>query len=258
MATRVLLVEDEPKAQQHLKNLVQNLETPLDVVACLSQVKETVNWLNHHEMPDLMIMDIQLSDGLSFEILDEVSIDIPIIFTTAYDQYAIKAFKTMGIDYILKPVTHEHMVSALEKYYRLYRDPELDWSAKYMSLLQQYPIPEPQTYKNRFLLKTGNTLVPVLTDQIAYFFRQEIVFAKTFDGRVFPVDFSLGQLQSRLDPKAFVRLNRQLLANVTSIVQLRSSKPGQFTIELQPTYHEPIQVSQERSSWLRHFLSGEA
>lgn len=257
MSTKVLLVEDEPKAQQHLRNLIRNSESPIGILACLTHVEQAVSWLKEHRMPDLIIMDIQLSDGLSFEILDEVSVDAPIIFTTAYDEYAIQAFKTTGIDYLLKPVTQDSMDAALKKFHRLYPDPKIDWSLKNLEALQQYRMNQTPVYKNRFLLKAGNTLVPVLTDQVAYFFRQEIVFAKTFDGKVFPVDFSLGQLQAQIDPKQFVRLNRQLLANITSISKLRSSKPGQLSVELQPAYHENVQISQERSSWLKRFLSGE-
>lgn len=258
MSTKVLLIEDEPKAQQHLKNLIRNSEFPMAILACLTHVKEAVRWLKEHPRPELIIMDIQLSDGLSFEILDEVPVDVPIIFTTAYDEYAIQAFKTTGIDYLLKPITQDSMDVALKKYDRLYPNSKIDWSFKNLEALQQYRVNQAPTYRNRFLLKAGNALVPVLTDQIAYFFRQEIVFAKTVDGKVFPVDFSLGQLQSQLDPKQFVRLNRQLLANFSSIAKLRSSKPGQFSIDLQPAYHEQVQISQERSSWLKRFLSGES
>lgn len=257
MSTKVLLIEDEPKAQQHLRNLIQSSEFSMTIEACLTHVKQAVDWLREHQMPDLIVMDIQLSDGLSFEILDEVPVDVPIIFTTAYDQYAIQAFKTTGIDYLLKPVTQDSMDAALKKYDRLYPNSKIDWSLKNLEALQQYRQHQAPAYKTRFLLKSGNALVPVLTDQIAYFFRQDIVFAKTVEGKVFPIDFSLGQLQSQLDPKQFVRLNRQLLVNVTSIVKLRSSKPGQLHIELQPVYHEKVQISQERSSWLKRFLSGE-
>lgn len=257
MNTKVLLIEDEPKAQQHVRNLMKNSGFALDIQACLTHVKESVGWLREHPMPELIIMDIQLADGLSFEILDEVPVDVPIIFTTAYDEYAIQAFKTTGIDYLLKPVTQDSMDRALKKFHRLYTEPKIDWAFKHLEVLQQYRLNQPPAYKDRFLLKSGNTMIPVMADQIAYFFRQEIVFAKTFDGTVFSHDASLGHLQTQLDPRQFVRLNRQLLTHVKAIHSLRGSKPGQLMVELQPAYFESIHISQERSSWLKRFLSGE-
>ena len=259
MIVKALIVEDEPKAQKHLQNLIGHLGEPITITACLESVSDTIDWLKNNPMPDLIFMDIQLSDGLSFEVLDHVTVSVPIIFTTAYDKYAIQAFKTTGIDYLLKPVTQESINAAIAKFYRIRREViEVDWTLKNRNALQYYRNREGGTpYKKRFLMKLGDSLIPVLTNQIAYFFRQEIVFAKTFEGKVFPMDISLGQLQSQLDSNQFVRLNRQILANVEAIARLKGSKPGQLILELNPEYHKKIEISQERSSWLKHFLDSD-
>ena len=257
MSARTLIVEDEPKAQKHLRNLLQNSGVAVTIVACLESVHNTISWLKSNPMPDLILMDIHLSDGLSFEILDDIVISVPIIFTTSYDQYAIRAFKTSGIDYLLKPITQESMNAAVAKFYQLKNEAHIDWALKNLDVLQGYRNKDKVPYKKRFLMKTGDTLVPVPTVDIAYFFRQEIVFAKTFKGEMFPIDSSLGHLQTQLDPDQFIRLNRQILANVDAISRLKSSKPGQLVLELNPEYHEKIEMSQERSSWIKQFLDSD-
>ncbi|MGB5820574.1 MAG: LytTR family DNA-binding domain-containing protein [Saonia sp.] len=254
MKVRVLIIEDEPSAQKHLIKLLKNQELKMDVLACLSGVKDAVHWLEDHPIPDLIFMDIQLSDGLSFDILNHINIECPIIFITAYDQYAIRAFKTTGIEYLLKPITQEDITVALEKYRRMKLNSHTDWMLKNLDTLVHYQKKERDDYKKRFLLKSGNSLVPVTTDQIAYFFREEIVFIKTFDHMVYPIDGSLNQLHSQLNPTQFVRLNRRILVQVDAIIQLKNFKPGQYKVELKPSYHEEIQISQERSSWLKRFL----
>ena len=259
MRTKAIIVEDEPKAQKHLQNLIGNLEGPITIMACLASVRDTIDWLTSNPMPHLIFMDIQLSDGLSFEILDDVMVSAPIIFTTAYDKYAIQAFKTTGIDYLLKPVTQESMNAAIAAFYRRQHEATTDWISKNIDALNYYRKGEDiASYKQRFLMKLGDSWVPILTREIAYFFRQEIVFAKTFTGELFPMNTSLGQLQSQVDPKQFVRLNRQILTNVEAIGKLKSSKPGQLILELTPAYHEKIEISQERSSWLKQFLDSDA
>lgn len=254
MMVKVLLIEDEPSAQKHLINLLKGQNITIEVLACLCTVKDSIDYLKINPVPDLIFMDIQLSDGLSFNIMDDTEIDCPIIFTTAYDEYAIQAFKTSGIAYLLKPITREDMGIALEKYNRFNPHSSADWVLKSLDALAHYRQKHQATFKKRFLLKSGNSVILVPTDEISYFFREEIVFAKTTDNKIYPVDRSLNQLQSQLNPNQFVRLNRRVLVQVDAIVELRKYKPGQFTVQLVPEYHELLQISQERSSWLRDFL----
>ncbi|WP_422858309.1 LytR/AlgR family response regulator transcription factor [Flagellimonas sp. S174] len=251
MKTRVIIVEDEPKAQKHLENLLGQSGFEIDVVAALPSVEAVVEWLEKNTHPDLVFMDIHLSDGNSFEIIEKTSLEAPIIFTTAYDEYAIRAFKTTGIDYLLKPLTHKDVNEALVKFFRTKDHYFKEWVAKRFELSKYFPNTVSQSNKDRFLLKSGNEMLPFHANEIAYFFRSEIVFAKIHDGSQFSVNTSLNRLQTTLDPNIFVRLNRQLLVNIDSIKKIKPGQGGQLIVELNPEHHETIVVSQERASWLK-------
>ncbi len=254
MKVKAILIEDESSAQKHITKLLLSLDKNIVIEKTMSTVEDAVTYLKYNS-PDIIFMDIHLSDGLSFDILEEVEINCPIIFTTAYDKYAIKAFKTSGIDYLLKPITSADLKSALNKYYKQKTTFTEELFLKKMELLNLYNQEPDSKYIERFLLKLGNSLTPVKTKNIAYFYRDEIVFAKNFDGKSFPVDDSLNQLQKKLNPKHFVRLSRQLLINIEAIKKLTPSEPGQVTIEVNPKYHEVIQISKERTSFLKNMLS---
>lgn len=251
---KVLIIEDEVSARNHLLKLLGGMDDSFEVLASLGTVKQSLQWLEQNEEPDLVFMDIHLSDGISFDILSEYSINCPIIFITAYDQYAIKAFKTTGIDYLLKPISEEELATALAKYRKLKPKPDEDWLMKNleaMGLMSQ----QQQSYQERFLLKTGNQLAPVKTKDIAWFYRKnELVYARTFNGEKYFADQALNQLQKLVDPKLFFRLNRQVLANIESIHKLKPYKPGQVTVSLVPEFPDDLHLSQERSSRLKAVL----
>lgn len=252
---RVLIIEDEVTAQNHLLKLLKAMDEGFEVVASLATVKQTVKWLQQNEEPDLVFMDIHLSDGVSFDILSEYQLDCPIIYITAYDQYAIKAFKTMGIDYLLKPVSEEELSAALDKFRKLHQRPREEWFLKNLEASGMISGAKQQVYHERFLLKTGTTFVPVKTQDIAWFYRKdELVYACTFQGDHYLADQALNHLQKVLDPKQFFRLNRQVLANLEAIDRLKPYKPGQVTVSLQPEYPETLHLSQERSSRLKAVL----
>ncbi|NAS31099.1 response regulator [Flavobacteriaceae bacterium R38] len=254
MQIKVLVIEDEITARKHITKLLKQLDIDISVVSSLTSIASSVAWLKNNEHPDIILMDIHLSDGVSFDIMEEVTIKCPIIYTTAYDEYAIKAFKTTGIDYLLKPISKEDLKGAIAKY-QASKTKEIDeWFLKSTTLLQKLQLKKSNKFKERFLLKTGTSMFPVKSDEIAYFYRDELVFAKLFNEKSYPLDDSLNSLQEVLDPNLFVRLNRQLLVNINAIKKLSPFKPGQLHIEIEPAYHETIYLSQERSSWLKHFL----
>lgn len=254
MKVKAIIIEDESSAQKHLTKLLLSLDKNIVIEKTISTVENSIAYLKNNS-PDIMFMDIHLSDGLSFDILEEVDITCPIIFTTAYDKYAIKAFKTSGIDYLLKPITTDDLKSALNKYHKQNTTFSEELFLKKMEFLNLYNQASNPKYPERFLLKLGNSLTPVKTENIAYFYRDEIVFAKDFDGKSFPMDTSLNQLQKKLNPQVFIRLTRQLLVNIDAIKKLTVSEPGQVTIELDPNYNEVIQISKERTSFLKNLLS---
>ncbi len=250
---RVLIIEDETSAQNHLENLLDEVVGEYLVKERIGTVMHAIEWLKNNKQPDLIFMDIHLSDGLSFDILEEIEISCPIIFVTAYDQYAIKAFKTTGIDYLLKPITKDDLSQALDKYTRTKRVHSEEVFLKTMDAIDLMQNKQ-SSFKERFLLKTGNHMTPVKSEEIAYFYRADFVFAKTFDDVSYVLDYSLNQLQEILDNQMFIRLNRQFLVNVNSIKKLIPTKPGQLQIEVSPNYHEEIHLSQERSTRLRQML----
>lgn len=253
MNARVIIVEDEPKAQRHLENLLSQSGFKIWIEAVLPSVEAVVQWLKENKPPDLVFMDIHLSDGISFDIVEKTDFQAPIIFTTAYDEYAIRAFKTTGIDYLLKPLTHKDVNGALVKFFRTKDQYFREWMAKSIELKKYFP-GDVSNSKNRFLLKSGNEMLPFHADEIAYFFRSEIVFAKTHDGSQYSVNTSLNRLQTSLDPNRFLRLNRQLLTNIDAISKIKTGQGGQLIVELNPEYHEAVVVSQERASWLKNRL----
>ncbi|WP_394748838.1 LytR/AlgR family response regulator transcription factor [Spongiimicrobium salis] len=255
MSIKAIVIEDEQSARHHIMGLIAQYPKPIDIITSLATVTDSIAWLQHNTSPDLIFMDIHLSDGLAFDIMEEVELTCPIIYTTAYDQYAIKAFKTTGIDYLLKPISQEELHNALDKFKAtLPQDPEA-WFLKNMNLFQAINTHKEANYNERFLLKSGRSLHPVKTQDIAYFYRDELVFAQCFDGKSYPMDESLNQLQKVLNPTRFIRLNRQYLVNIEAIEKLVPYKPGQLQLLLHPISENPIYLSQERSSWLKQFLS---
>ncbi len=254
MKIKTIIIEDEPSAQDHLKKLLSELEDQFHIEAFLSSVQRSIEYLEHNATPDIIFMDIHLSDGSAFKIFQELEINCPIIYTTAYDNYAIEAFKTNGISYLLKPITKEDLKFAIEKLKTFGMVPSESWFIKHLDLINSYNTKMNYPFKERFLLKSGKHITPVKTSDIAYFFRDEIVFAKCFNGDSFPVDESLNMLQELVNPAHFIRLNRQLLVNSEAIKKLTSYKPGRVKVELVPKLDKLVFLSQERTSYLKQFL----
>lgn len=251
----VVIIEDEVAAFHHLQKLLVEASSDIKVDKHLRSVQEAVAWLQQHTLPDLLFMDIRLSDGLSFSILEQCFVDCPIIFTTAYDEYALQAFKTNGIDYLLKPITATDLQRALDKYQQLINRPT-DWQYQHLLLSQHLQRETAPVYRERFLLKKGKDLIPMQSANIAYFYRAELVFAVTKKGGRYIVEYSLSELQRQLSPQLFVRLNRTHLVQLDAIQKLRPGKPGQLVVQLEPLLDNPIELSVQRSRYLRKILQG--
>ncbi|GAA4274329.1 LytTR family DNA-binding domain-containing protein [Aquimarina gracilis] len=252
MNINAVLIEDEAAARDHFLKLITKIDNNINICKQIATVIEAVEWFSTHRDVDLIFMDIQLSDGISFDILERVEIDIPIIFITAYDQYALKAFKTSGIDYLLKPISIEDLEGALEKFYKTNKN--IEWAIRNIDIAQLIKRHEKQNFKELFLVKSGNSMIPVKTNEIAYFYRDRLIFAKSFTGESYLLDHSLNQLQTMLDQEKFIRLNRQLLVNLDAIHKLATHKPGQLSVILTPDYSAEIVLSHERSKWLKLFF----
>ncbi len=250
--TTVLIIEDEKASSDHLIQLLKESKWTVSILEVLISVDESLEWLRNNEAPDLIFMDIQLSDGKSFEIFNSFKIQSPVVFVTAYDEYAIPAFKTTGIDYLLKPINNLDLDHAITKYFEnkilMYNQIGQNMNALVGTTLDT-------GYKERFLVSEGSHLIPVNTKDIAYFYRSEIVFLRLFDGRSYAVNQSLNNLEELLPPDIFLRINRAIVANINSIKQLVRVKPGIYAVSLQPNFHEEIILSQEKSKVLRGYLS---
>ncbi len=252
---KTLIIEDEPISSKHIINLLNNYsKNTFIIVAEIDNVIEATKWFLFNETPDLIFMDINLSDGSCFEILNKHDVSCPIIFTTAYDDYAIKAFKTNGIDYLLKPITQTSFNQALTKFFKLKTNNFSQINSNKQINIQDLNDSSP-SYKERFLVKLGNKYTPLKTEDIAYFYKDDIVFIKSFSGNSYPINSSLTTLETSICPNSFFRANRKILINIEAIEYLSQYKPGQLTIKVLPKFEEIIVLSQEKSSHLKSLLN---
>ncbi len=247
----ILIIEDEQPAAKRLWKLIQETDPDAVLTGIIESVSGAIEWLNTHPSPDIIFSDIQLADGISFDIFKIVSPDCPIIFTTAFDQYALEAFKLNSIDYLLKPVKITELKSAYQKYKTLYRKADLpDLKMLFDSLGKKET-----EYKKRFVVKYGEHLKTISIEDIAYFNTEEkITFITLKEGRRYVTDFNLDQLESMLDPKNFFRINRQFIISILSIAEMFSYTKGRVLIKLQPASKIETIVSTERSSSFKNWL----
>jgi two-component system, LytTR family, response regulator LytT len=252
---KILIIEDEPFARVELIRLLKETGRDFQLLDEIDTVQDSVVWLKKHTQPDLIFLDIQLADGLSFDIFRQVSVSSPVIFTTAYDEYAIKAFQVNSIDYLLKPVKIEALESALRKLdgLRAALSPQQSlFDPKQMeSLLRMMN----RTYKTRLLLKTGDQIRSVEMEEVAYFYAEEdVVFAMQKNKSRAIVDFTLNQLENELDPKHFYRITRGCIARITAIKKVSKYFNSRLLVELDPPTEEKVLISRvnvpEFMKWL--------
>ena len=257
---KILLVEDESATARRLQKLLLEIDATIQVLAILESIAQTVSWLSSNDEPDLIFMDINLSDGLSFGIFDEIELNCPVIFTTAYDQYAIQAFKVNSIDYLLKPINKESLAGSLNKYHKLYNReseaqnviPKLDIAKLALALGVNKP-----AYLRRVVVRFGEIIKAIEIKDVAYFYSDEkIVFMTLKEGKSYPVDFTLDHLEQRLDPDLFFRINRKFLINYYSIEKMISYSKSRIKITLNPPCELESVSSTERSGEFKDWLSG--
>jgi DNA-binding LytR/AlgR family response regulator len=239
---KVLIIEDERPASQKLIRLLKESDSEIKVIDVLASVEQSVNWFSENQSPELIFMDIQLEDGLCFEIFEKIRIEAPVIFTTAYDEYALKAFKVNSIDYLLKPVNPSELKNAIDKFNTVHRT-KPDYS-KYESVIQQLP----HQNKERFLIKIGEHYKSVLTSDVSCFYTLErSVFLFTCSGKSYPVDYSLDRIEQLVDSKSFFRTNRNFIISYYAIQDMISYSSNRIKIILANwNDKEDILVSRER------------
>ena len=251
---KILLIEDELPAAKLLARLLETHCPQGRILATLDSVESAAAWLANSPAPDLIFMDIQLADGLSFDIFTKTEVRSPVIFTTAYDQYSLKAFKVHSVDYLLKPIEPVELVRALEKYERFFRKQEaFDFGS--IQQMMQTALRQP-TYRERFLVKSGQHLVHLSVADIACFFSEDkIAFAKCFDGKKHIVEYTLDQLEACLDPRQFFRINRRMLVRADAIGKISNWFNSRLKVELLLPGEEAEAVSRERVAEFKQWLN---
>ena len=241
-----VIIEDEAPAARRLAKLLEEAALSITVAARLEGIAEARAWFASHPMPDLVLLDIPLADGSAFDLLKAVPIAAPIIFTTAYDAHALEAFKTSAVDYLLKPVKREELAAALQKIQSL---------GKILSGEKQEPATQETSFKTRFALRIGERLHTLVVDDIAYFYAEaKGTYARTRDGRAWPMNHNLDALEGMLDPARFFRINRQYLASIGAISAMRAHTKARVIVTLQPAVKDQPVVSSERAAAFKEWL----
>ncbi len=251
---KAVIIEDEAIATRQLQRLLQNAEANIEIVQTLQSVREAVDWLGQNSTDlDLIFLDIQLTDGLSFQIFETIQINCPIIFTTAFDEYAIKAFQLNSIDYLLKPIQQTDLNRAIQKYQALEKKP---LAIDYQQLAKSIKLQEKQ-YKTRFLVKSGKSLQPIPIEQIAYFIADgNLVLLVTTAGKRYPINYTLGELETQLNPQHFFRINRQIMTHIQGIAKVDTWFKGKLAVQLVPNLSEKTIISQQKASVFKNWLDG--
>ncbi len=253
----VLIIEDEYPAAERLQQLLSRLDESINVVDVLDSVEVAIRWFTEHPAPDLILSDIQLSDGLSFEIYEKSVIKSPIIFTTSYDEYAIQAFKVKSIDYLLKPIKFEELKKAITKYQQLKSEFSEEENASKIERLLDNIQHSGRRHKKRFLVKKGEQLVPIADDEVAYFYTEnELVYLFTHEGKKYVVDYTLEQLDELVDAEKFFRINRQYLVHLEAIQRIHTYFNSRLKLNLQPDPTDEVIVSKGKAKVFKQWLEG--
>jgi len=252
---KAIIIEDEQLAAQRLETMIKSYDPTIEIIARLESVSESIVWFKQNQKPDLVFLDIHLEDGISFTIFDVVQVNVPIIFTTAFDEYAIKAFKLKSIDYLLKPIVQEDLNKALDKY--------KEWGDGQKTLVDIKELfalmkPESKTYRDRFSVISGTKLKTIDVKDIAYFFSTSgITFVVMNDKHQYSLDQSLDSLINQLDSGRFYRINRQYLISLKSIANVHIFPKSRLKLDLNPPQQDEIFVSIDKVPEFKKWLDGE-
>ena len=255
MALNIAIIEDEPAIARNLEYTLSKLEPGIHVLNKMDSVKSAVKWLtdNMHDC-DLLFMDIRLTDGLSFEIFKSIKPSVPVIFITAYDHYALEAFKVNGLDYILKPFETEEVANALQKF-KGNRGEKSKESDKIQELLQYLETTQNKSYREAYLVHFQNKLIPLPVEKIHWFFtEQEVVYAHTKDGKKYIIDSTLDKILTEVSPKLFYRANRQFIVQRWAVKDIDFYFNGRLVINVEPRPHEKIIVSKAKAPEFKNWL----
>jgi two-component system response regulator LytT len=245
---KILIVEDEELAVKKLQKTLMSVDRMAEVVGVTDSIKSTVDYLKNNPPPDLILMDIELADGQSFEVFNLVNVKGPVIFITSYDEYALKAFKVNSVDYLLKPVQKEELQAALTKYKELQSTGKGNGSSDINNLIKELQSKlQPKEFRKRFLVKQAQKLVSIEVDDIAYFYSDgRLNFFKTKDNKKFVVDYTMDELEDMLDPDKYFRISRSFYVSIDSIDQIHDYFGNRLLLNLTPSVDKEALVSREK------------
>ncbi|MEQ9306073.1 MAG: LytTR family DNA-binding domain-containing protein [Marinoscillum sp.] len=249
---KILILEDEQLASDRLERMLKEIDNTHEIVGVLKSISEGKVWFETQELPDLIISDIRLLDGLSFDLFKSLKLEVPVIFTTAYDQYAIKAFEVNSIDYLLKPILKEKLVTSIGKFTERKENNRFpaDFESLY-DLIQN----QKKSFKSRFLIKAGTKIVAVSVEKVAYFYSQnKLTYLVTKEGKKLPLDQTLEVLEEQLDPDTFMRANRQFIVSFSSISEIHPYFKGRLKLELDPPSEIDLVISAEKTPEFKGWL----
>lgn len=248
---RAVIVEDEEFASKRLAQLVEELAPDIDIVASLNSVESGTQWFSKNELPDLVFLDIQLNDGYGFDILDGIEDHPPVIFTTAYNEFAIRGFKYNGVDYLLKPIVKNDLKTALEKFKKNVTRNGHTTTENLEHLKQLFH----KEYKHRFMVKVGNQFRSFNVEDIAYFKSHEgLICLFTHSGQSYPIEYTIDQLENILNPIHFFRINRKFMVSVKAVVEIHSYFNSRLLLKLLPKEEDQVIVSRERTTNFKRWL----
>lgn len=252
---KVIIIEDEALSAKHLTRLLTESGEAVVILTVLDSVKAAVRWLSENPNPDLIFMDIQLSDGLCFDIFELCPVASPVVFTTAYDEYAIRAFKVNSIDYLLKPISPVDLQASLKKFFKI-AAPINDQPTvqELLKLVKQISEKQP-AYRSRFLLKKGETFHKISSSEIAYFQLENKLTSLTLNSdKKFITDYTLDELEASLDPGQFFRINRQCIININAIESIHLFPGGSLKLKVRPPQQSSFLVSRRRVPLFKEWI----
>jgi DNA-binding LytR/AlgR family response regulator len=254
MMNNVLIIEDEEAAARRLSKMIHDILPNANIHPPIVSITSAITWLQNNPSPDAIFLDVHLADGQSFEIFKQVKVTCPIIFTTAYDQYALEAFKVNSIDYLLKPIKKEELQRSNDKFRQLTTPSQQNLSIEKLLATLQQTKPE---YKQRFAVKYGEHIQTIETPDVAYFYTENKVnFLVTKQNRRYAIDNNLDQLETVLDPQKFFRINRQFIIGFHSITEMLTYSKSRVLVKLNPATKLETIVSAERSGAFKAWLDG--
>ncbi len=252
---KALIIEDELPAAKRLKSVLKEVEPTIEIIDVIDSIRTAIKWIENNPVPDLIFMDIQLSDGLSFDIFKRAQIKCPVIFTTAFDEYAIQAFKVKSIDYLLKPIEAGDLRNSLKKYDELKKQFSAEHESENIKKLLETITQNKFVFKTRFLVKSGQSFIRINIEECAYFLLEnKLTYLVHFNGNKYLIDFNLDELEKQLDPKIFFRANRQYILNIESITSVHNYFGGKLKLRLKPEVSESVVVSREKASLFKEWM----